>query len=89
MIPKDIMGNILQLSIRAIRRQLPRQQEEGAVVEARSIAPYKTGLIFPDCLQLQCVFSLISASGVANHVVMLQLVIVDSTAAPALYSVGP
>ena len=59
------------------------------MVEARSVAPHKTGLIFPDCLQLQCVFSLISASGVANHDVMLQLVIVDSTAAPALYSVGP
>ena len=52
------------------------------MVEARSIVPHKTGLIFPDCLQLQCVFSLISASGVANHDVMLQLVTVDSTAAP-------
>ena len=58
------------------------------MVEARSVAPHKTGLIFPDCLQLQCVFSLISASGVANHDVMLQLVKVDATAAPALYIVG-
>ena len=58
------------------------------MVEESSIAPYKTGAIFPDCLQLQCAFSLISASGVANHDVMLQLVKVDATAAPALYIVG-
>ena len=50
--------------------------------EAGSVAPYKIGAIFLDCLQWA--FPLISASPVANHDVMLQLVIVDTTAAPAL-----
>ena len=44
-----------------------------------------------DCLQsafsLKIRLILISVSAIANHDVMLQLVIVDTTAAPALYIV--